>query len=258
DEVAQSALALDPFTMWAQHCRAHVFAGQARIAEGIAAMEGYAPSWQRFSHYVVGHNWFHLATLYLADLKFATVRDAYRKYVWDFTPDAVVEQTDSILLLWYVELAGGAVDGEWREIAPHIRANAHDHLFPFLNCIYLYALARAGESSEVASALREMEQFADRQTGPLAHVWKDVGVPLARGCVAYAARDYDRAAESIGPILSDVPCAGGSDEQRGVFTESFLVSLIGAARRGEARKALDDYVAGRPETALVRRWSAMI
>ena len=39
DEVAQAALAIDPDTMWAQHCRAHVFAGQSRIAEGIAAME---------------------------------------------------------------------------------------------------------------------------------------------------------------------------------------------------------------------------
>ena len=36
DEVARSALAIDPDTMWAQHCRAHVFAGQSRIAEGIA------------------------------------------------------------------------------------------------------------------------------------------------------------------------------------------------------------------------------
>jgi tetratricopeptide (TPR) repeat protein len=235
DEVAQHALQLDPLTMWAQHCRAHVFAGQARIAEGIAAMEAYAPSWQKFSHYVVGHNWFHLATLYLADLRFGAVSDAYRKYVWGYTPDAVVEQTDSILLLWYVELAGGTVDREWREIAPHIRANAHDHLFPFLNCIYLYALARAGESSETARALSAMEQFADRQSGGLAHVWKTVGVPLARGCVAYAERDFDRAAALLGPILSDVPCVGGSDEQRGVFDESFLVSLIGSGRKAEAR-----------------------
>jgi tetratricopeptide (TPR) repeat protein len=258
DQVARAALAIDPNTMWAQHCRAHVFAGQSRIAEGIAAMEQYAPSWQKFSHYTVAHNWFHLATLYLSELRFDAVRNAYRKYIWGFSPDAVVEHTDSILLLWYLELAGGRVDAEWRVIAPHIRANAHDTLFPFLNCIYLYALARAGEMKEAASALAGMERHAEKQTGALAHVWKDVGVPLARGCVAFAAGDYDRAVALLQPILADVPCGGGSDEQRGVFAESHLVSLIKAGRKTEARAALADHINDRPETALERHWAESI
>ena len=65
-----------------------------------------------------------------------------------------------------------------------------------------------------------------KQTGNLAHVWNDVGVPLARGCVAFASGDYDRASAILQPILSDVACVGGSDEQRDVFAESNLVSLI--------------------------------
>ena len=258
DEVAQAALAIDPNTMWAQHCRAHVFAGQSRIAEGIAAMEQYAPSWQKFSHYTVAHNWFHLATLYLSDLRFDDVRNAYRKYIWGYSPNAVVEQTDAILLLWYLELAGEKVDAEWRAIAPHIRANAHDTLFPFLNCIYLYALTRAGETEEAGIALDGMERHAEKQTGNLAHVWNDVGVPLARGCVAFASGDYDRASALLQPILNDVPCVGGSDEQRGVFAESHLVSLIRAGRRAEARAALSEHIARRPETAVERRWAEMI
>ena len=45
-------------------------------------------------------------------------------------------------------------------------------------------------------------------------------------------------AHLLQPILDDVPCVGGSDEQRGVFAESHLVSLIRAGRRAEARTAL--------------------
>jgi tetratricopeptide (TPR) repeat protein len=258
DEVARTALAIDPDTIWAQHCRAHSFAGQSRIAEGIAAMEQYAPSWQRFSHYTVAHNWFHLATLYLSQLRFDDVRNAYRKYIWGYSPDVVVEHTDSILLLWYLELAGERVDAEWRAIAPHIRANARDTLFPFLNCIYLYALTRAGETAEAVGALANMERYAEKQTGTLARVWKDVGVPLARGCVAFAAGDYDRASALLEPILAEVPCVGGSDEQRGVFAESHLVSLIRAGRKDEARAALGEHIAGRPETQLERRWAGLI
>jgi tetratricopeptide (TPR) repeat protein len=258
DDVARAALAIDPSTMWAQHCRAHVFAGQSRIAEGIAVVEQYAPSWNKFSHYTVGHNWFHLATLYLSDLRFDDVRNAYRKYIWRYSPGAVVEQTDAILLLWYLELAGEKVDAEWRAIAPHIRTNARDTLFPFLNCIYLYALTRAGETKEVASALDGMTRHAEKQTGGRAHVWNDIGVPLARGCVAFASGEYDRASELLQPILNDVPCVGGSDEQRGVFAESHLVSLIRAGRKAEARAALGEHIARRPETALERRWAELI
>jgi hypothetical protein len=258
DEVALAALAIDPDTMWAQHCRAHVFAGQSRIAEGITVMEQYAPSWQKFNHYTVAHNWFHLATLYLNELRFDDVRNAYRKYIWGYSPDMVVEQTDAILLLWYLELAGGRVDDEWRAIAPHIRANAHDTLFPFLNCIYLYALTRAGETKEAESALASMQRHAEKQTGGLAHVWSEVGLPLARGCVAFAAGDFDGAGALLEPILEEVPCVGGSDEQRGVFAESHLVSLINAGRKSEARAALAGHINGRPETALERRWAGSI
>lgn len=258
DEVALKALELDYYTMWAQHCRAHVFAGQSRIAEGIAAVERYAPSWQRYSHYVIAHNTFHLATLYLADLRFDAVASAFRDHIWGVTPNAVVEQTDAILLLWYLELAGGKVDSEWREIAPHIRGYARDHLFPFLNCIYLYALARAGEAATVNIALAEMERHADLQTGELARIWLEVGVPLAKGSIAFANGDYDRAADLLGPVIGQEACGGGSDEQRAVFIESYVVSLIRAGRKPEARAVLNDYIGDRPVTPVQQRWLSWI
>ena len=75
-----------------------------------------------------------------------------------------------------------------------------------------------------------------RQTGSLAHVWNEVGVPLARGCVAFAAGDYDRASRTAAANPGrDVPCVGGSDEQRGVFAESHLVSLIRKWPQGQRR-----------------------
>ena len=48
------------------------------------------------------------------------------------------------------------------------------------------------------------------------------------------------------------------DEQRGVFAESHLVSLIRAGRKAEARAALGEHIARRPETALERRWAELI
>ena len=254
EHVARRALEIDPLTMWAQHCLAHVYSGESRVNEGIAAMRTFAPSWEKFSHYTVAHNSFHLGALHLDNREFDHVRDLYRGKIWGFEPDLVVEQTDAILLLWYTELAGGLVDGEWREIAPHIRGRVNEHAFPFLNAIYLYALARAGERETVADAMAAMESHAAAQTGGQKKVWQQIGMPLARGCVAFASGDYDAAAAQLAPILAEVACVGGSDEQRGVFIQSHLVSLIRGGHRDAARDAIDKYIAGRPITPLERYW----
>src|SRR5215469_6247844 len=65
ERASRAALRLDPDSMWAQHCLAHVYGEQARASEGIAALENYAPRWSSFGQYIQSHNWFHLATLYL-------------------------------------------------------------------------------------------------------------------------------------------------------------------------------------------------
>ena len=257
EEIARAALAQDPLTMWAQHCLAHVWAGESRIAEGIAAMQRYAPTWNGFGQYIQSHNTFHLATLYRAELDFARVLDAYRRRIWGFQPDAVVEHTDAILLLWYVELAGGDAGGRWREIAPRVREKAHEQVFPFLTAIYLFALERAGQSDEVDRALDEMHRHAERQSGAAARVWRRVGLAEARGCVAYARGDFDRAAAELGAALPELAIGGGSDEQRGVFHESHFVSLVKAGRKREANEAITAYVRARPVTRLDRQWLAM-
>jgi tetratricopeptide (TPR) repeat protein len=258
EQVSRAALRLDPDSMWAQHCLAHVYGEQARVSEGIAALENYAPGWRTFGQYIQSHNWFHLATLYLMQLDLNRALDAYRYHIWGFQSDEIVEHTDAILLLWYVELAGGEVQERWREVAPHIQAKAHARVFPFLTSIYLYALERAGESAEVDRALAEMEEYARSQTGRAAYVWNEIGLKEARGSVAFARGDFDRAAALLGGALGDIACGGGSDEQRAVFAQSHFLSLSRAGLRPQAQQALHDYLAGRSSAALFQRWRAEI
>jgi len=258
EQVSLAALHQDPDCMWAQHCLAHVYGEQMRVQEGIAALQKYAPSWTPYSLYIQAHNWFHLATLYLAQLDFDRALDAYRSHIWGVQPDEIVEHTDAILLLWYVELAGGDAGSRWRDIAPHIRAKVHEQVFPFLNAIYLYALERAGESADVDRALAEMENHAQSQAGHAAHVWNEIGINEARGAVAFARRDYDRAAALFSAALGDIACGGGSDEQRGVFWQSHFLSLNRAGRKAEAQKALHGFLSGRGDAPLHRRWLAEI
>jgi tetratricopeptide (TPR) repeat protein len=258
ERVANAALEIDPLTMWAQHCLAHVWSGDSRVDEGIAAMRKFAPTWKQFGHYTVAHNSFHLGALLLDNRDFDPVRALFRENIWGFERNAVVELTDAILLLWYIELAGGRLDSEWREIAPHASRRAREHVFPFLKAIFLFALARAGERATVAEEIARLKEHADAQSAGQKKVWKEIGVPLVEGSVAFAYGEYDRAAAALGPILPEVACAGGSDEQRGVFIQSHLVSLVKGDHRERAHRAIEDYIAGRPVTPLERYWLAEV
>jgi tetratricopeptide (TPR) repeat protein len=258
EQVARDALSKDPTCMWAQHCLAHVFGQQWRIEEGIEALRSYSSDWTRFGQYIRAHNWFHLAVLYLAQLDFARVLDAYRDHIWGFQSGEVVEHTDAILLLWYVELAGGHAGSRWREMARDIGPKAYDPVFPFLSATYVYALERAGESAEAERVVAQAERHAQSIDGKAAGVWKNIGIPQLRGTLSFARGRYDEAAAMLGPILDDIAAGGGSDEQRGVFHQSHFVSLARAGRRAEAQEALRGYAEGRPPMALYRRWAAEI
>jgi tetratricopeptide (TPR) repeat protein len=260
DAVARRALEIEPLTMWAQHCLAHVYTGQGRIDEGIVAMRAFAPTWEAFSAYLIAHNSFHLAALHIARRELESADDLFRRKVWGIDTANVAAHTDAILLLWYIELAGGDANagGHWRAIAPHIRPFAHEHLFPFLNAMYVYALVRAGESDEARKVISEVERYADAQDGIKRRVWKEVGVPLVRGCAAFASDDYDAAAAELGSIIDRSAEAGGSDEQRGVFPQSLLLALMKSGRKREARACLESQTAQRPLTALERHWAAQL
>jgi tetratricopeptide (TPR) repeat protein len=259
EEVSRRALSIDPNTMWAQHCLGHVYSGDFRINEGINAMEDFAPSWKSFGRYIQAHNWFHLGTLYIARLEYDRALDGYHRHIWGFTPDLVVEQTDAILLLWYLELAGANIDVSlWKAIAPHVRRSALEHVFPFLNAISIYALARAGEHQLAHEAVAQVADYARSQSGPASRVWRGVGLTQAQACLAFAEDDWQTAARLFQAILPEIACGGGSDEQRGVFSQSYLMSLTKSGVRAGARSLLQGWIGSRTPIPLEEHWLAQM
>lgn len=257
ERLALRALELKPDTPWADHCLAHVYARRGEIARGITALSEWAPRWERKNQYIRSHNNFHLAASHLAQREFEPVHEIYRRCIWGFQPDAVVEHTDAILLLWYLELAGASEAAPWCGIVPHIVERSTEQVFPFLNILYLFALVRAGAAREAALALDKFERYADTREGRERKVWYTVGLGLARAVLAYARGQWAEAAEGFAPLLARSGEGGGSDEQRGVFAESYLLSLIHGGEHERARERLSARIGERDPTPLERHWLAL-
>ena len=232
--IANESIKLLDHNPWAYHALAHAYTNSGHYLKGIRILRETEEIWSTGNQYIQSHMGFHLAALYLTELDYDNALEIYHKYVWDKKPDTIVEQTDAILLLWYIELAGRNLSYEWQRIIPHIEQHAHEFSFPFLNIIFIYALQRAGETKKARNALLELKQFADQQQGDEGSRWQQFGLPLAQACMAYADKDYDNASKQLADTF-ETKKAGGSDEQRGVFWQSYLLSLI---HTGQGQKAI--------------------
>jgi hypothetical protein len=256
EATARRAIELDANTPWAHHALAHLLLNQRRIDEGLALLEELAPSWSEHMPVVRGHNWWHVALLHLANEDVASALRLYRDSIATGDPSSVCEHVDVISLLWRAELAGRRQDQEWRALAPHLVERALEQFFPFLNAHYVYALTRAGMHDVVQESLSRLRDYAFRQSGFSARVFRDVGLPLVTGCAAFAAGEAARCTVLLEPIMPEVACVGGSDAQNDLFRQTYVVALLDAGRQTEARKRLNARIAGHAPTAAEQGWLA--
>lgn len=243
-EIANHAIQVKPDNAWAYHALAHAYTNEGQYKNAIRVMRESEAIWSQGNQYIQSHMAFHLAVVYVTELDFDSALQIYHRYVWDKQPNTVVEQTDAILLLWYIELAGHNPGSEWQKLVPHIETRAREFNFPFLNILYIYALARAGEEKKAKQSLLAMQQFAAKQRGRDADRWQQHGLPLANACLAFAEQDFQQASELFADVYSSSQ-AGGSDEQRGVFWQTYLTCLMQSEQTTTAKQLLAEQVCWR-------------
>ncbi|MDF1653889.1 MAG: hypothetical protein P1U34_02160 [Coxiellaceae bacterium] len=237
--IANKSIELLAHNPWGYHALAHAYTNNGQYHNGIRVLRETESIWSKGNQYIQSHMGFHLAALYLTELDYDNAIDIYHQYVWDKQPDTIVEQTDAILLLWYIELAGRNLSYEWQRLTPHIEPHTNEFSFPFLNIIFIYALQRAGETDKATKALQALKQFSDQQQGEEATRWQQYGLPLAEACMAFGEKNYDQSSKLLANTFTFTE-AGGSDEQRGVFWQSYLQSLIHSGQDKKAVELLND------------------
>jgi hypothetical protein len=256
ERAAERAVALDVHTPWAHHALAHLYLNQGRLAEGIRALEDFAPTWGAHARSIQCHNAWHLALLHLTNGDYGRAAAIGRERIWGVVPDSVFEQVDAIALLWRLDLAGAPADDLWPPIAGRVAALAGEQVFPFLSAHVAYALARAGRRDEVRAAIAALAAHADRQPGSARWLWRDIALPLVTACRAFAERAYGRCAALLEPIAGDLAVAGGSDAQSDLFRQTLLVALLESGRRADARALLQHRLGDRAPTPLEASWIA--
>jgi len=254
EKEAERALDLDKFNSWAHHTLCHVYINRGEIDRGIDVLESFVPTWKKSGRLIESHNMWHLALMYLENLDFEESLDVVKRAKWESKISMVGEEVDLSSLLWRFDLEGQEVTSLWEGLAEAIGDNAYFGSIPFVNAQLFYALKRGGRKDEVKEGLSTILRFAELQRGEDQKVWKNVGLPLIYGSLAFADQDYKVALKYFDPIMPQVGAVGGSDAQVDLFRQTYLKGLIGAGRRSDARAFLAQMLGGRPMTQLETKW----
>lgn len=217
EHAVEKALTLNPADAWAHHAYAHIMDGQGRTDDAITFLTGKAPGWAGRSIFVREHNYWHLALFHLDRGDDARALEIFDKHLWGEWREFAQEQLGAIGALWRMELAGLNVGHRWEPIAAKVVERWHEHILPFHDVHFAYALARGGRTNELREFTASLTRHGAKDT---TGVWESLVIPCTQGLIAHANRRYTDAATHLAPLLPRLHLIGGSTIQRDVITQT--------------------------------------
>lgn len=229
EAAGRRAVALNLDDPWAQHAVAHVLEMQGRTGEKFAWLEEMNPSWERCSSFMYTHNWWHYALAYIdADMPEAALQ-IFDARVWGVRKGHVQDQINAIALLARLEFVGMDIGDRWRDVGDHVAARVDDHINGFLDLHFLYGLLRAGRDAEAQQLVQGMWRQGASLTGDARTLWHKTTLTIANAIIAYLKGDHDGAVRQFQAVRDHLHRIGGSNAQRDLFEQLYLLALLGSS-----------------------------
>jgi hypothetical protein len=252
EATGRQSVALEPRDGWGHHSVAHVMEMQGRYEDGAAWLSGGQSSWAPESFFAV-HNWWHLALFLLESDQNAKVLELYDGPVRGGQSVVVIDMVDASSLLWRLHCRGVDVGNRWQGIADCWQPLIEDRLYAFSDAHGVMALLGAGREAEVERLLSNMAATASQQTDNGA-MTREVGLPVARGLVAFHRGQYATTLELLRPVRNIAHRFGGSHAQRDLIDLTMLEAAARAGNRNQLRALANERLSLKPGSPLARRY----
>ena len=252
----ERGLSLNPRNAWGAHALAHGYYEAGDAEAGANFVSRWLPGYDRRSQ-LHGHLSWHLALCELARGNPARAHEIYEDAVRISVVDApqVIKISDPAAFLWRWQIYGETPPAgeEWHEVAGFARQTFPHAGVHFADLHVVLADAATGDTAAARQRIAEARERLASGRLPQGEV-----VPiLGEGLIAFAQNDYAAAADLIGPVLPEVVRVGGSNAQRELFEDTYIVACLRAGRDAAAREQLVKRLARRP-SARDQRWLASV
>lgn len=256
EAAGREALARDARGPWAIHAVAHVMEMQGRHEEGAAWLSdgpaGYA-AW--VDNGLAVHLWWHLALFHLERLDTVAALALFDARIAGAASSVNLQWLDGAALLWRLQLLGADVGARWQALASAwVDPVAHAGHYAFNDLHALLALLGSGERARADALLAASASQAQADNRAMVH---EVGLPLMRGLVAFAAGDAAQTCRLIYPLRALAHRFGGSHAQRDLIDQTLLAAAA-AAEPALGRALLNERRLAKPATPLTEHWAARI
>jgi len=214
---------------WAHHAVAHVMETQGRAREGARWLDHCAHTWEKKGVFIRDHNWWHAGLFRIALGREKDALEIFDRRLWGNWTEFPQEQIGAVSMLWRLEMRGLDVGERWAPVVAEARRRAGEHILPFHDLHYLYALARAGEPGEAARLFASLNTHAETAADGRREFWRATAMPAAEGVLDFAEGKFSEAAEAFARALPTLQGVGGSHAQRHLFIEAYEYAAARAA-----------------------------
>ena len=241
-DLATRSLEGNPQNAVASHSVTHSYFEQGDAANGGRWLGDWLDGWDRRASYNTHLSW-HLALFELAQGRYNQALELYETHIRPGVQARnLANLQDAASLMWRLQIYSGEEPGKpWDEVRDMALPAADTPGPAFRDCHAALAFAGAGDAEST-------QKFVDRvkaQGEKGDDLSREMVLPIALGAAAFAAGDYDEAADIMGPTYPMLARIGGSHAQREVFEDTLLETYIRAGRYDEAKSMLDERLSRR-------------
>ncbi|MCI4666474.1 MAG: tetratricopeptide repeat protein [Neomegalonema sp.] len=244
EQAGRAAVAAAPDDAWGLHAVAHVLDMTGRADEGVVWLGERPSAWAHCNNFGY-HVWWHLALFHLERGEIEQVLKLYDTYIRAEKTDDYRDISNGASLLMRLEFEGADVGDRWEELATLSAGRTDDCCVVFADLHYMLALGAGKRQAEEVKLLRALQKSARASTGCQSRVADEVGVPAAKGLMAFAHGEYGAAFEALRNAAPLMPTVGGSHAQRDVFDRMTIEAALRAGRLEDAKTTIEARVARR-------------
>ena len=258
EEAGRRALAGTAQVPWAIHAVAHVMEMQGRHDEGRQWLGQWRPHWGEGNGFA-GHLGWHEALFALETLDHEGALAPFDRYLNPQATEITLQRLDAASLLWRLKLHGVDVGERWKMLLAGWNVDASSAGISAFNDVHvLLALIGTGEIGRAAAWTHASLAAAEKGSGWNHEVMRDIGAPLMRGLVSFAAGRYDAAAEAIHRVRPISARLGGSHAQRDFIDQTLLAAAARGSMKAAGRALLNERLVARPRTPLADWWASAL
>jgi tetratricopeptide (TPR) repeat protein len=251
EDESREAAELEPHSFWPHHTVSHVLEMTGRPQDGLGWMSAREAYWAAPENLTRVHIWWHKSLFHLELGQYDAALALYDGPIMETLRPLGLNLCNPSALLWRLDTLGLDVTDRWRHLAALWEGHADGRCLVFTDVHAAMAELRSGQESLADRRLAQMRETAasDDEAAPL---YRDVGIPLVEGLIAFHRGAYQQAMELLQPVRFDLWQIGGSHAQRDIIDWTLTEAALRAGQRDIALSLAHERLGTRPRSAVNR------